>query len=225
MVIKAGRFFPPTKICSGCGMVKDEMPPSDRTYYCDARGPMSKFLRTATWYTGGMGLDEKDSPADREAEPLTCGHCGGSTRHPEDGGDAMPCARSDHDRDCWLCATCQEADEPYLSGRIPDEAQARRIAEWAHQAAKAEGLMVPEGADPVEILYRHLFQKERANLMELNILLIRAGFRRARAERKGQTWAPDETFRQRVLQLVAETGADLRHLPEELLIPANEKPA
>lgn len=37
-VVKAGRFFPSTKTCSACGMVKDEMPLSERTYCCDGCG-------------------------------------------------------------------------------------------------------------------------------------------------------------------------------------------
>jgi putative transposase len=37
-VIKADRFFPSTKICSVCGMVKDEMPLSERSYCCDGCG-------------------------------------------------------------------------------------------------------------------------------------------------------------------------------------------
>lgn len=37
-VVKAGRFFPSTKTCSACGMVKDEMPLSERTYSCDGCG-------------------------------------------------------------------------------------------------------------------------------------------------------------------------------------------
>lgn len=37
-VVKAGRFYPSTKTCSACGMVKDEMPLSERTYCCDGCG-------------------------------------------------------------------------------------------------------------------------------------------------------------------------------------------
>jgi putative transposase len=37
-VIKAGRFYPSTKTCSACGMVKDEMPLSERTYRCGGCG-------------------------------------------------------------------------------------------------------------------------------------------------------------------------------------------
>ena len=37
-VIKAGRFYPSTKTCSSCGMVKDAMPLSERTYCCDGCG-------------------------------------------------------------------------------------------------------------------------------------------------------------------------------------------
>jgi len=37
-VIKAGRFYPSTKTCSACGMVKDEMPLSERTYCCGGCG-------------------------------------------------------------------------------------------------------------------------------------------------------------------------------------------
>lgn len=37
-VVKAGRFFPSTKTCSGCGIVKDEMPLSERVYRCDGCG-------------------------------------------------------------------------------------------------------------------------------------------------------------------------------------------
>lgn len=37
-IIKAGRFYPSTKICSVCSMVKDEMPLSERTYRCDGCG-------------------------------------------------------------------------------------------------------------------------------------------------------------------------------------------
>ncbi len=37
-VVKAGRFYPSTKTCSACGMVKDEMLLSERTYHCDGCG-------------------------------------------------------------------------------------------------------------------------------------------------------------------------------------------
>lgn len=37
-VIMAGRFYPSTKTCSACGVVKDEMPLSERTYFCDGCG-------------------------------------------------------------------------------------------------------------------------------------------------------------------------------------------
>jgi putative transposase len=37
-VVKAGRFYPSTKTCSACGMVKDEMSLSERTYHCDGCG-------------------------------------------------------------------------------------------------------------------------------------------------------------------------------------------
>lgn len=37
-VVKAGRFYPSTKTCSACGMVKDLMPLSERTYCCDGCG-------------------------------------------------------------------------------------------------------------------------------------------------------------------------------------------
>lgn len=37
-VVKAGRFYPSTKTCSACGMVKDEMPLSERTYHCNGCG-------------------------------------------------------------------------------------------------------------------------------------------------------------------------------------------
>ena len=37
-VVKAGRFYPSTKTCSACGMVKDAMPLSERTYCCDGCG-------------------------------------------------------------------------------------------------------------------------------------------------------------------------------------------
>ena len=38
LVIKAGRFFPSTKTCSGCGAIKGEMPLSERVYSCDGCG-------------------------------------------------------------------------------------------------------------------------------------------------------------------------------------------
>jgi len=37
-VVKAGRFYPSTKTCSACGMIKDEMPLSVRTYCCGGCG-------------------------------------------------------------------------------------------------------------------------------------------------------------------------------------------
>jgi putative transposase len=37
-VVKTGRFYPSTKTCSACVAVKDEMPLSERTYYCDDCG-------------------------------------------------------------------------------------------------------------------------------------------------------------------------------------------
>jgi putative transposase len=36
--IVAGRFFPSSKLCSGCGAVKTKLPLSERTYRCDACG-------------------------------------------------------------------------------------------------------------------------------------------------------------------------------------------
>lgn len=38
LMIKIGRFFPSTKMCSGCGHVKDEMKLSERTYHCEHCG-------------------------------------------------------------------------------------------------------------------------------------------------------------------------------------------
>jgi putative transposase len=37
-LIVAGRFFPSSKLCSGCGAVKAKLPLSERTYRCDACG-------------------------------------------------------------------------------------------------------------------------------------------------------------------------------------------
>lgn len=37
-VVKSGRFYPSTKTCSACGMVKDDIPLSERTYRCDECG-------------------------------------------------------------------------------------------------------------------------------------------------------------------------------------------
>jgi putative transposase len=37
-LIEAGRFFPSSKICSGCGHVKAKLPLSERGYRCDCCG-------------------------------------------------------------------------------------------------------------------------------------------------------------------------------------------
>ena len=37
-LVTAGRFYPPSKTCSGCGTVKAKLGLSERTYQCDACG-------------------------------------------------------------------------------------------------------------------------------------------------------------------------------------------
>jgi putative transposase len=37
-LIEAGRFFPSSKICSGCGHVKAKLPLSEREYHCERCG-------------------------------------------------------------------------------------------------------------------------------------------------------------------------------------------
>ena len=102
-ILKADRWFPSSKLCSGCGVVKAKLPPAERTYECDSCGLVIdrdlnaavNLARCAQQRTGPStgvvtgGADHKTSPT---------GDAGGSetrTRaevgdNADDGGSASP---------------------------------------------------------------------------------------------------------------------------------------
>ena len=79
-VIKADRWFPSSKLCSGCGVVKAELHLAQRTYACDSCGlVVDRDLNAA------VNLARY---AQRQADPSTGVVTGGADRKPSTKGDA-----------------------------------------------------------------------------------------------------------------------------------------
>jgi transposase len=79
-VVKADRWFPSSKLCSGCGVVKAKLHLSERTYECDGCGlTIDRDLNAA------VNLARY---AQRETDPSTGVVTGGADRKPSPHGDA-----------------------------------------------------------------------------------------------------------------------------------------
>ncbi len=79
-VVKAHRWFPSSKLCSGCGVVKAKLHLSERTYECDRCGlTIDRDLNAA------VNLARY---AQRETDPSTGVVTGGADRKPSPHGDA-----------------------------------------------------------------------------------------------------------------------------------------
>jgi putative transposase len=79
-LIKADRWFPSSKLCSGCGVVKTKLPLSERTYECDGCG-----LKIDRDLNAAVNLARY---AQRETDPSTGVVTGGADRKPSPRGDA-----------------------------------------------------------------------------------------------------------------------------------------
>jgi transposase len=79
-LVKADRWFPSSKLCSGCGVVKAKLHLSERTYECDGCGlEIDRDLNAA------VNLARY---AQRETDPSTGIVTGGANRTPPPQGDA-----------------------------------------------------------------------------------------------------------------------------------------
>ena len=79
-LVKADRWFPSSKLCSGCGVVKAKLHLSERTYECDGCGlTIDRDLNAA------VNLARY---AQRETDPSTGVVTGGADRKPSPQGDA-----------------------------------------------------------------------------------------------------------------------------------------
>jgi putative transposase len=79
-VVKADRWFPSSKTCSGCGAVKAKLHLADRTYQCDSCGlVIDRDLNAA------VNLARY---AQHETDPSTGVVTGGADRKPSPNGDA-----------------------------------------------------------------------------------------------------------------------------------------
>ena len=79
-IVKADRWFPSSKLCSGCGAVKAKLPLAERTYECDSCGlVIDRDLNAA------VNLARY---AERETDPSTGVVTGGADRKPSPHGDA-----------------------------------------------------------------------------------------------------------------------------------------
>ena len=79
-VVKADRWFPSSKLCSGCGVVKAKLRLAERTYECDSCGlTIDRDLNAA------INLARY---AQRESDPSTGVVTGGADRKPSPQGDA-----------------------------------------------------------------------------------------------------------------------------------------
>jgi putative transposase len=82
-VVKAGRWFPSSKLCSRCGVVKTKLRLSERTYRCDSCGlTIDRDLNAA------VNLARY---AQGETDPSTGVVTGGADRKPSSKGDAGGC--------------------------------------------------------------------------------------------------------------------------------------
>jgi putative transposase len=79
-IIKAGRWFPSSKLCSGCGVVKTKLHLWERTYECDSCGLTIDRDRNAA-----VNMARH---AQRETDPSAGVVTGGADRKPSPHGDA-----------------------------------------------------------------------------------------------------------------------------------------
>lgn len=79
-LVKADRWFPSSKLCSGCGVVKAKLHLSERTYQCDGCG-----LKIDRDLNAAVNLARY---AQRETDPSTGVVTGGADRKPSPHGDA-----------------------------------------------------------------------------------------------------------------------------------------
>jgi putative transposase len=102
-VVKADRWFPSSKLCSGCGVVKAKLHLAERTYQCDNCGltidrdlnaavNLARYAQQATDPSTGVvtgGADRKPSPRGDAGgnETRTRAEVGGNA---DDGGSASP---------------------------------------------------------------------------------------------------------------------------------------
>ena len=102
-VVKADRWFPSSKLCSGCGVVKAKLHLAERTYECDSCGltidrdlnaavNLARYAQRETDPSTGVvtgGVDRKPSPQGDVggSETRTRTGVGGNA---DDGGSASP---------------------------------------------------------------------------------------------------------------------------------------
>jgi putative transposase len=110
-IIAADRWYPSSKRCSGCGVVKAKLPPHVRTYQCDACGlaidrddnaalnlaALAAACMTGTGVAGDQGAQApKPRGADRKTRATRPSRKAGSGRA---GGAALPQQRQEEARD------------------------------------------------------------------------------------------------------------------------------
>ena len=79
-IVKADRWFPSSKLCSGCGVVKTKLPLAQRTYNCDSCGLVIDHGLNAA-----VNLARH---AQRATDPSTRVVTGGADPKPSPHGDA-----------------------------------------------------------------------------------------------------------------------------------------
>ena len=89
-LIEAGRFFPSSKICSGCGHVKAKLPLSEREYRCERCGlVLDRDLNAARNLAALVTSNESPGVARRQETPVdgdgACGSAGWSSMKREAG--------------------------------------------------------------------------------------------------------------------------------------------
>jgi transposase len=102
-IVKADRWFPSSKLCSGCDVVKAKLPLAERTYECDSCGlvidrdlnaavNLARYAQRETDPSTGVvtgGADHKTSPHGQAggSETRTRAEVGDNA---DDGGSASP---------------------------------------------------------------------------------------------------------------------------------------
>ena len=64
-LVVADRFYPSSKLCSGCGVIKDALSLSERVYYCDVCGLSLDRDENAAINLRRLGLSAAELPVDR----------------------------------------------------------------------------------------------------------------------------------------------------------------
>ncbi len=74
-IVKADRWFPSSKLCSGCGVVKTKLPLAQRTYNCDSCGLVIDQASTqqSTW-RATRNVQRTRVPGSSRAEPTLSRH-------------------------------------------------------------------------------------------------------------------------------------------------------